>query len=114
MKYTIILCVLAISTLFSCGSSNDTLASNEATILASNEATMTRGEGEQRKRGKKDFAKLIGEMDANDDGRLSKLEVKGPLAERFDKIDTDGDGYITLEEMESADSKRRDRKPRRN
>ena len=106
MKYTIILCVLAISTLFSCGSSKETVDS-------SNE-TMTRGEGDQRKKGKRDIAKLFEEMDANDDGRLAKLEVKGRMADNFDKIDVDGDGYITMEEMKSSKPKRGDRGPKRN
>ena len=45
---------------------------------------------------------LMSKMDANKDGKLSKEEVKGPLSNDFDKIDTDGDGYLSLEELNSA------------
>lgn len=41
-------------------------------------------------------------MDANNDGLLSKSEVKGPIANDFDAIDTNGDGYISKEEFEAA------------
>ena len=44
----------------------------------------------------------IFEMDTNNDGMLSKSEVKGPIANDFDKIDTNGDGYISKEEFEAA------------
>jgi len=39
-------------------------------------------------------------MDANKDGKLSKNEVKGPIAEDFSKIDANQDGFITREELE--------------
>ncbi|WP_234971636.1 CREC-EF hand family protein [Mesonia phycicola] len=48
------------------------------------------------------FAKLIEEMDANEDGKLSEDEVKGPLKENFSTIDTDEDGFITEKEFEDA------------
>ena len=41
-------------------------------------------------------------MDANDDGKLAKDEVKGPLKDSFSKIDTDEDGFISKEEFEKA------------
>lgn len=45
------------------------------------------------------FADLLGKMDSNDDGKLSKTEVKGKLQENFDKRDSNKDGYITEDEM---------------
>ncbi|RPE00803.1 EF-hand domain-containing protein [Aureibaculum marinum] len=48
------------------------------------------------------FAKLLEEMDANEDGKLSESEVKGPLKENFSKIDTDEDGFISEKEFENA------------
>ncbi|EPR72166.1 hypothetical protein ADIWIN_3005 [Winogradskyella psychrotolerans RS-3] len=48
------------------------------------------------------FKELIKEMDANEDGKLSKTEIKGPLKEHFSEIDTDEDGFITEEEFEKA------------
>ena len=49
-------------------------------------------------------------MDANEDGKLSKDEVKGPLKDDFTKIDTDEDGFISKKELEKAPKpKRRER-----
>ena len=41
-------------------------------------------------------------MDANEDGKLSKKEVKGPLKKDFDKIDSNEDGFITKKELDSS------------
>ena len=41
-------------------------------------------------------------MDADEDGKLSKKEVKGPLKNDFSKIDTNEDGYLSKEELEKA------------
>lgn len=64
------------------------------------------GEGQrngQNQRGQRPtVSQLIAEMDANKDGKLSKDEVKGPLANDFSKIDTNEDGYISEEELENA------------
>lgn len=48
------------------------------------------------------YAKLLEEMDANEDGKLEESEVKGPLKKDFSKIDTDEDGYISEKEFEDA------------
>ncbi|MGJ8550243.1 EF-hand domain-containing protein [Winogradskyella wichelsiae] len=48
------------------------------------------------------FSELIKKMDANDDGKLSEDEVKGPLKDQFSTIDTDEDGFITEEEFKNA------------
>jgi len=56
----------------------------------------------QRQSGGPDVSRIIEEMDANNDGKLSLNEVKGPLKNDFSKIDSDGDGYITKEELEKA------------
>ena len=45
---------------------------------------------------------LLKQMDKDEDGQLSKEEVKGPLKDDFDKIDTDEDGFLTEEELENA------------
>lgn len=42
------------------------------------------------------------QLDTNNDGSLSKSEVKGPLANEFSKIDTDGNGVISNAEFENA------------
>lgn len=53
------------------------------------------------------FAALIKEMDANEDGKLAKDELKGPLKENFTTIDTDEDGFITKEEFDKAPKPKR-------
>ena len=56
------------------------------------------------------FSKLLKIMDENEDGKLSKEEIKGPLKDDFDKVDANEDGYITEEELKKAPKpkKRRD------
>ena len=41
-------------------------------------------------------------MDANEDGKLSKKELKGPIKNDFSKIDTNEDGFITKAELKRA------------
>ena len=48
------------------------------------------------------YAKLLKEMDANEDGKLAKAELKGPLKDDFKKIDTNEDGFISEKELEKA------------
>ncbi|CAH0529511.1 hypothetical protein VHP8226_03265 [Vibrio hippocampi] len=38
-------------------------------------------------------------LDTNGDGMISKDEAKGKLADHFDKLDKDGDGYLKPEDM---------------
>ncbi|EPR72170.1 conserved hypothetical protein-putative phospholipid-binding protein [Winogradskyella psychrotolerans RS-3] len=45
---------------------------------------------------------LMNQMDANKDGKLSKDEVKGPLAEQFSEIDTNKDGFISKTELKDG------------
>ncbi|RTE55253.1 EF-hand domain-containing protein [Arenibacter aquaticus] len=45
---------------------------------------------------------IFEQMDKDEDGKLSKKEIKGPIKNDFDKIDADEDGFITKEELENA------------
>jgi len=53
---------------------------------------------------------IFKQMDANEDGKLSKKELKGPLKDDFSKIDTNEDGYVSKEELENAPKLTRKRK----
>lgn len=53
------------------------------------------------------FKELLEKMDVDEDGKLSKKEVKGPLKNDFSKIDTDEDGYITEKELKNAPKPKR-------
>jgi hypothetical protein len=46
--------------------------------------------------------KVMEKLDANKDGKISKLEVKGPLKGHFPNVDLNKDGFITLEELKKA------------
>ncbi|SNR46312.1 EF hand [Maribacter sedimenticola] len=48
------------------------------------------------------FKELLEQMDKDEDGQLSKDEVKGPLQKDFDKIDANEDGFINEEELKNA------------
>ena len=74
------------------------------------------GQSENRTDRKKPptFKQLLKDMDANEDGKLSKKEVKGPLKDHFTKVDADEDGFITEEEMKKAPKPKRQEPPKRN
>lgn len=56
----------------------------------------------QERKGPPSYEQLLKEMDANEDGKLSKKEIKGPLKDDFAKIDLDKDGFISEEEFKKA------------
>ncbi|MUH35695.1 EF-hand domain-containing protein [Zobellia amurskyensis] len=66
----------------------------------------------QEKRGQEppSATELIKQMDANEDGKLSEKEVKGPIKNDFSKIDTNEDGYLSLEELKEAPKPKRGKK----
>ncbi|WP_273566125.1 EF-hand domain-containing protein [Maribacter halichondriae] len=51
--------------------------------------------------------KIFADLDKDEDGLISKKEVKGPLKNDFAKIDADEDGFISKEEMEKAPKPKR-------
>lgn len=59
-------------------------------------------------RGKHDPKAWFAKLDANQDGRLTPVEVEGrPLAQHFSKIDANQDGAITPEELQAAHANHR-------
>lgn len=71
------------------------------TLFMSNSSFGQSGNRQDRK-GPPTFKQLLKEMDKDEDDKLSKEEVKGPLKNDFAKIDTDEDGFITEEELKNA------------
>jgi Ca2+-binding EF-hand superfamily protein len=61
---------------------------------------------------RKSISTIFSEMDANNDEKLSKDEVKGPLAKDFSKIDVNNDGFISKTELENAPKPERRERPR--
>jgi hypothetical protein len=61
---------------------------------------MQGGQGQQR--GRPNLHQIFSEMDSNKDGKLSKIEVKGPLSRDFSKLDNNSDGFITKQELEKV------------
>jgi Ca2+-binding EF-hand superfamily protein len=51
----------------------------------------------------------MAKIDKDGDGRVSRNEAAGsPFAQRFDRLDTNRDGYVTREEMRAAFQQMRD------
>lgn len=79
-------------------------------VLFMSASSFAQSEDRQKRRKPPTFKELLKEMDANEDGKLSKKEIKGPLKDDFDKVDADEDGFITEEELKKAPKpKRRER-----
>ncbi|MGB4971965.1 MAG: hypothetical protein WBO32_04860 [Cyclobacteriaceae bacterium] len=95
MKKTIITIALGAFTfmIVSCASQDNQASSNQRP---------TGQQTGQRQGGPPNFSQMLTEMDANNDGKLAKSEVKGPLVIEFSTIDANGDGFLTESEMKNA------------
>lgn len=83
-------------------------------LLTSCQIKAQQQDGNSERRQPPTFAELLEHMDENEDGKLSKKEIKGRLKNDFDKIDLNEDGYISEEEFEKAPKPERGRGPNRN
>lgn len=83
-----------------------------ATLLTS--AFSHAQDAKAKEKGRPSPEKIIARLDANEDGKLSKEEVanakKGKLAERFDKVDANSDGFIDIDELAEFQSQRTTRR----
>jgi len=66
---------------------------------------------EERPKKPPTYAQLLEKMDANEEGQLSKEEVKGRLKEKFTEVDTDEDGFISEEEFKKMPKPKRRKRP---
>ena len=70
-------------------------------------------EEEKRRGGQRErlnVAQIFESMDTDKDGKLTVKEIKGPLANNFSKIDTNADGFISKDELESRIKLRNNRR----
>ena len=80
---------------------------NRGRRLAGNRFDNNRNNQRGQRQSRPSAKQLIKMMDKNDDGKLSKSEVKGPLQRDFDRIDINDDNYLTLAELNKAPKPRR-------
>jgi len=66
-----------------------------------------------RKSQKQPSVDEIFKMDQDGDNRLSKTEVKGRLLKSFSKVDTNNDGFLSREEVKNAPKPSRGQRPPR-
>lgn len=71
-------------------------------LLATSMSLAQSNERERQNNRRPSIDQLFEDLDANEDGKLSKAEIKGPLKRDFDKIDADEDGFLTREELKKA------------
>ena len=64
-------------------------------------------QGRQERKEPPTFKQLLEDMDANEDGKLSKKEIKGPLKDHFAKVDSNEDVFINEEEFKKAPKPKR-------
>jgi len=55
--------------------------------------------GGRRRKGPPNAEAIMERMDMDKDGKISKSEAKGPLADRFDEMDANKDGSVTADEL---------------
>ncbi|CAZ97467.1 YHYH protein [Zobellia galactanivorans] len=80
-------------------------------ILISCKSNQEKKEQQEPNKQKPSSTQIISELDSNEDGKLSKSEVKGPIADDFTNIDSNNDGFLTLEELNKAEKNQEHRPP---
>ncbi|WP_422083821.1 EF-hand domain-containing protein [Ulvibacterium sp.] len=81
-------------------------------LFSSHIVTAQSTDGRRQNRSRPTIAQVFKDLDADEDGKLSAKEVKGPLKRDFAKIDANEDGYLSREELEKAPKPERNGPPR--
>ena len=88
------------------------LSKREIAAVASDKAPSSRPSPERSSRerdsrgGISSYAKRL---DKDNDGKITREEASGPIKERFDRLDEDGDGILKVEDIEKAFKRSRSR-----
>ena len=91
------------------------VSKREIAAVASDKAPSSRSSRERSSRerdsrgGISSYAKRL---DKNNDGKITREEASGPIKERFDRLDEDGDGILKVEDVEKAFNRSRSRSPK--
>ena len=91
------------------------VSKREIAAVASDRAPSSRSSRERSSRerdsrgGISSYAKRL---DKNNDGKITREEASGPIKERFDRLDEDGDGILKVEDVEKAFNRSRSRSPK--
>ncbi|MGR5140272.1 DUF1566 domain-containing protein [Photobacterium sp. DNB23_23_1] len=75
------------------------LNGSEASIDSHKPRNQQDSKTKDRQEGQRQGHDPFTQMDTNNDGKLSRDEVRGPLKRDFDKLDTNRDGYLTRNEL---------------
>ena len=86
------------------------VSKREIAAVASDRAPSSRSSRERDYRG--GISSYARRLDKNEDGKLTKDEASGPIKERFDSLDEDGDGILKIEDIEKAFRRPRSRSPK--
>ena len=86
------------------------VSKREIAAVASDRAPSSRSPRERDYRG--GISSYARRLDKNEDGKLTKDEASGPIKERFDSLDEDGDGILKIEDIEKAFRRPRSRSPK--
>ncbi len=78
-------------------------------VLGAFAVTSTAAMAEMHDGGHKTPGKMMERVDTNGDGVISKAEFMAKHEEAFAKMDADGNGSLTTEELESAKAKMKEK-----
>ena len=91
------------------------LSKREIAAVASDRAPSSRPSRPSRERSSRErdsrdgISSYVKRLDKNNDGKITREEASGPIKERFDRLDEDGDGILKVEDVEKAFKRSRSR-----